>query len=182
MSIKRGGVVGVRAEVRASQGDNPTKCLAEFHEEACGDSGDVNERGRRREERAPREEGRANVSLGPSWCCPPGVAVAEGVKEFASAVIWNVGRVAVAVFPVFPPSALLSQEPRGVAAPWWGSPPTKSAKVFGRSIPRKRSKSVKSSARRARKGGVFRVATTDEMCHASNSRECRSQIRRLEPL
>lgn len=116
--------------MRESQGDNRTKCLAEFHEEACGDSDGVNERVPRREEAAPREEGRTNVSLGPSWCCPPGVAVAEGVERFANVVIWNVERVAVAVFPVFPPSALLSQEPRGVAAPWWGSPPTKSAKVF----------------------------------------------------
>lgn len=130
-----------------SQGDNPTKCLAELHEEACGDSDGVNEWGPRREEGAPREEGRASVSLGPSWCCPPGVAVAEGVEEFASAVIRNVGRVAVAEFLVFPPSALLSQEVRGVAAPWWGSPPTKSVKVFGRSLPRERSKNVKSSAR-----------------------------------
>lgn len=145
--------------MRASQDDDATKCLAEFHEEACGDSDGVNERGPWREEGAPREEGRANVSLGPSWCCPPGVAVAEGVEEFASVVIWNVGRVAVAVFPVFPPSALLSQEPRGVVAPWWGSPPTKSAKVFGRSYPRKRSKNVKSNARRARKSDALRART-----------------------
>lgn len=102
--------------------------------EACGDSGDANyERGLvpRREEGAPREEGRANVPLGPSWCCLPGVAVAVGAKEFTGAVIWNVGPVAIGVVsPVFPPSALLSQEARGVAAPWWGSPPTKSAKVL----------------------------------------------------
>ncbi|XP_029172007.1 uncharacterized protein LOC114941246 [Nylanderia fulva] len=93
-----------------------------------------NERGPRREKRAPREEGRINVSLGPSWCCPPGVAVAVGEEEVAGVVIWNVDRVAVGVFPVLPPSALLSQEPPGVAAPWWGCPPTKSAKVLRHSI------------------------------------------------
>lgn len=79
--------------------------------------------------RASREEGRANVPLGPSWCCPPGVAVAVGEEEVADAVIWNVAQVAVGVFPVLPPSAPLSQEARGVAAPWWGSPPIKNAKV-----------------------------------------------------
>ncbi|EFN69361.1 Kv channel-interacting protein 4 [Camponotus floridanus] len=106
----------------------------EFLLEACGDFGDVNERGPYRKKRAPREEGRANVPLGPSWCCPPGVAVAVGEEEVVDVVIWNVGQVAVGVFPVLPPSVLLSQEPRGVAAPWWGSPPTKSAKVLRHSI------------------------------------------------
>lgn len=101
--------------------------------EGCGNSGDVNERGLRREEKAPREEDLANVPLGPSWCCPPG-AVAVEAEEVADVVIWNVERVAVGVFPASPPSALLSQEPRGVAAPWWGSPPTKSAKVLRRFI------------------------------------------------
>jgi len=57
------------------------------------------------------------------------VAVAVGEEEVVGVVIWNVDRVAVGVFPVLPPSALLSQEARGVAAPWWGSPPTKSVKV-----------------------------------------------------
>lgn len=55
-------------------------------------------------------------------------------EEVADVVIWNVERVAVGVFPVLPPSALLSQEVRGVAAPWWGSPPIKSAKVLRRSF------------------------------------------------
>lgn len=90
-----------------SQGDKLTECLAEFLEKTCGDSGGINERTSRREERAPREEDRANVSLGPSWCCPPGVAVAVEEEEFASDVIWNVERVAIGVSPVFPPSALL---------------------------------------------------------------------------
>lgn len=107
-----------------------TKYLAEFLLEACGDFGNVNERGPYRKKRAPREEGRVNVPLGPSWCCPPGVAVAVEEEEVVDVVIWNVGRVAVGVSPVLPPSVLLSQEPRGVAAPWWGSPPTKSAKVL----------------------------------------------------
>lgn len=105
------------------------KCLAEVPEEDCGDSSDVNGRGPYRKKGAPQEEGRANVPLGPSWCCPPGVAVAVGAEVVAGAVIWNVGQVAVGVFPALPPSALLSQEVRGVAAPWWGSPPIKSAKV-----------------------------------------------------
>lgn len=104
--------------------------------EDCGDRpSDADERGPRREERAPREKGRANVPLGPSWCCPPGVAVAAGAEAVAGAVIWNVGRVAVGVSPALPPSALLSQEVRGVAAPWWGSPPIRSAKVW-RSVSR----------------------------------------------
>lgn len=89
-------------------------------------------RGPRREEGAPLEEGRANVPRGLSWCCLPGVAVAVGAEEFAGAVIWNVGPVAIGVSPVFPPSVLLSQELRGAVAPWWGSPPTKSAKVLWR--------------------------------------------------
>lgn len=109
--------------------DDPTKCLAEVPEEDCGDCGDVNGRGPQREKGAPREEGRANVPLGPSWCCPPGVAVAVGAEGVADAVILNVERVAVGVFPALPPSALLLQAVRGVAAPWWGSPPIKSAKV-----------------------------------------------------
>lgn len=157
---KTGRVVG--ADGRREPGcDNRTKCLAELHEEACGDSDGVSERGPWREEGAPREEGRANVSLGPSWCCPPGVAVAEGVEEFASAVIWNVGRVAVAVSLVSPPSALLSQEARGVAAPWWASPPTKSAKVFGRVLhPRERSRSVESSAGRRKDRGMSRISSS----------------------
>lgn len=105
--------------------------LAEFPgEEDCGGFSDVNERGPRREKKgASREGGRGNVPLGLSWCCPPGVAVAARAQEVAGAVIWNVGRVAVGVFPALPPSALLLQEARGVAAPWWGSPPIKSAKV-----------------------------------------------------
>lgn len=157
--------------VRAIQkGDNATKCLAEFHEEACGDSDGVNERGPWREEGASREEGRANVSLGPSWCCLPGVAVAVGVEEFASVVIWKVGQVAVAVFPVFPPSALLSQEAQGVAAPWWGSPPpTKSAKVFGRFNPRDRRMSSQVPDE-CEKSDIFSVATI-ELLHISNSRK-----------
>lgn len=110
------------------------RCLAEFPVEVCGDSGDVNERGLRRQEGAPREKSRANVPLGPSWCCPPGVAVAVEAEEVADVVIWNAERVAVGVFPVLPPSALLSRGARGVAAPWWGSPPTKSAKVLRRFI------------------------------------------------
>lgn len=60
--------------------------------------------------------------------------MAVEAEEVADVVIWNVERVAVGVFPVLPPSALLSRGARGVAAPWWGSPPTKSAKVLRRFI------------------------------------------------
>lgn len=47
----------------------------------------------------------------------------------AADVTTNVAVLAVGVLPVLPPSAPRSRGARGVVAPWWGSPPTKSAKV-----------------------------------------------------
>lgn len=109
---------------------SPRNGFAESSEKACGDSDGVHERGPRRKEGAPRRKGHANVSLGSSWCCPPGVAVAVVVTgEVANAVIWNVELVAVGVPPALPPSVLLSQEAQGVMA-WWGSPPIRKDKVF----------------------------------------------------
>lgn len=70
--------------------------------------------------------------MGPSWCCPPGVAVVEkwvGVGVVVADVNLNLVGVAVGVPSVFPPSAPLLRGARGAAAPWWGSPPTKSDKV-----------------------------------------------------